>query len=300
MPSIKEFDPKYIPIIFWVLLAIQLISMLIISQDIGISKDDSIHRVQAEKVFNYYKSLGEDKAALEIADTNPVQFKGQSFDNLMFVFEKVFGLERTVEMRHFLIALFGWLIILLTGLLAKTYWGYKAGILSIILLYISPRFLGHSFNNSIDIPFAFGFMLSTYGILNFVHELPKVRTSTLLMIIGGIAFSISIQLAGIISLGFLVLFSVWSYLFQKPSSSSLKKYKTQFLKKIAIFLPLISILGYGLGILFWPYLFENPIKGIGEMLNTAERRVIRTQQGAPYGWSTTRKTGAYHLKTDID
>ena len=232
------------------MLAVQLISMLVISQNIGNSKDDSIHRVQAEKVFNYYKSLGEDKAALEITDTNPVQLKGQSFDNLMFVFEKVFGLERTMKMRHFLIALFGWLIILLTGLLAKTYWGYKAGILSIILLYISPRFLGHSFNNSIDIPFAFGFMLSTSGILNFVHELPKVRTSTLLMIIGGIAFSISIQLAGIISLGFLVLFSVWSYLFQKPSSSSLKKDKTQFLKKISIFLPLISILTYGLGILF--------------------------------------------------
>lgn len=270
MPFIKRLDQKYITAIFWGLLALQLVSMLIISQNIGSSKDDNLYRNQAGKVFDYYKSLGEDKAALESSKTNPTQIKGQSFDNLMFAFEKVFEVEKTMEMRHFFIAIFGWLIILITGLLAKKYWGYKAAILSIILLYISPRFLGHSFNNSIDIPFAFGFILGIYGVLNFVHELPKIKASTLLMVIGGIAFSISIQLAGIIPIGFLVFFSVWRYLFQKPSFSSINKERVQFLKKIVLFLPLISVLSYGLGILFWPYLFENPIKGLGEILNTAE------------------------------
>ncbi|NQU52005.1 MAG: hypothetical protein HQ522_05655, partial [Bacteroidetes bacterium] len=264
--------------IFVTLIFIQLASMLIMSQDVGISADENRHSIQAEKVYNYYASKGEDKSALENTGRDPMQFNGQSFDNLMFVFEKVFKVEKVMEMRHFFNAIFGWLILLITGLLAKRYWGYKAAILAIVLLYISPRFLGHALNNNKDIPFAFGFLLSTLGALRFIQELPKVKTSTIIILISGIAFSISIRIAGILSIGFLGLFCGFKYLFTKPYLSLFKKDKLQILKKIIIYIPIISIASYGLGILFWPYLFENPVKGFIEVLNATETHPIALNQ----------------------
>ena len=42
--------------------------------------------------------------------------------------------------------------ILVSGLIAKKEWGYKGAIITIIFLFISPRFIGHSLNNNKDIP----------------------------------------------------------------------------------------------------------------------------------------------------
>lgn len=264
--------------IFITLILIQLVSMLIMSQDVGISADENRHYKQAEKVYGYYLSKGEDKSALEKTGIDPMQFNGQFFDNIMFAFEKLFNVEKVMEMRHFFNALLGWLIILITGLFAKKYWGYKAAILTIIFLFISPRFIGHSLNNNKDIPFALGFILSTFGTLIFIDELPKVKKSTILLLIIGIAFSISIRIAGVLSIGLLGLFAGVKYLFKKPYFSPFKKEKLQIIKKTLILIPIISIVSYGLGILFWPYLFENPIEGFKDVFNATETHPVALNQ----------------------
>ena len=269
---------KSLRLIFWGLLFIQLISMLVLSQKIGISADEFRHHKQAERVYNYYTSKGEDKSALKNTGRDPMQFNGQSFDNLMIVFEKLFKVEKIMEMRHFFNSIIGWLIILVTGLIAKKRWGYKGAIFAIIFLFISPRFIGHSLNNNKDIPFALGFIISTFGTLTFINDLPKVKTSTVLLLILGIAFSISIRIAGVLSIGFLGLFCGFKYIFTKPFFSLFKREKLQIIKKSLIFIPIVAIVGYGIGIIFWPYLLENPINGLIEVINATETHPVSLNQ----------------------
>ncbi len=264
--------------IFWTILLVQLATMLIGSQHIGISADEHRHYLQAEKVYNYFKSGGEDKAALEKTGIDPMQYNGQSFDNAMYFIEQTFNVENNMEMRHFFNALIGWLIILITGLIAKELWGYKGAILAIFLLFISPRFIGHALNNNKDIPFAFGFILSFYGTLLFLKQMPKPKLTSILLLTFGIGFAISIRLAGLITIGFLGLFSAFHFFRQKPYFSFFRKSKLNTLKKLVLILPPVIIVGYFIGIAFWPFMLEAPLKNIKVVLDATSSHPVSLNQ----------------------
>lgn len=274
-PPIFSVKPK---IIFGTILFIQLVSMLIMSQDVGISADESRHYKQAQNVYNYYKSGGEDKAALENTGRDPMQYNGQSFDNAMYFLEATFDVENNMEMRHFFNALIGWLILLITGLIARELWGYEGAILAIILLFISPRFIGHALNNNKDIPFAFGFILCFYGMLTFFRDMPKPKITSIIWITLGIAFAISIRLAGLLNIAFLGLFSAIYFFIQKPYFKFLKKEKLNTLKKLILIVPLLATVGYFLGILLWPFMMEAPIKNIKVLLDATASHPVSLNQ----------------------
>lgn len=264
--------------IFVSILIIQLLMMLLMSQDAGISADESRHIQQAEKVYNYYKTDGEDRSALKNTGRDPMQFNGQSFDNLMYVIIQKFEIENYIEWRHFFIALIGWLIIFITGLIAKESWGYKGAILAIILLFISPRFLGHALNNNKDIPFALGFVLSIYGMIRVFRDLPKIKIWNIVLLTLGIGMAISIRLAGILSIGFLGLFSGIYYLTQKPYFKPFQKEKLRTLKQLAIIVPLVSLVGFFIGIVYWPFMMDDPITNFKTVLDATNSHPVALNQ----------------------
>jgi tetratricopeptide (TPR) repeat protein len=264
--------------IFILILTLQLIYMLAASLGAGISADEFRHNEQARKVFNYYSTLGKDKSALGSTRQDPMQYNGQSFDNLMYLAGKIFKVDNYMEMRHFFNALIGWLIILVTGLIVKEIIGYRGAIFAILVLFLSPRFIGHALNNNKDIPFALGFILSILGILLFLKELPKPRRKTLILLAAGIAFSISTRIAGLLTIGFLVLFSLIYYLFTKPGAVPVSKNKVNLLKKLIISLVTVSFIGFFVGILFWPFLLENPIKNLKEVINATNYHPLALNQ----------------------
>lgn len=280
--TIIRFFEKNIKIIFWSLLALQLVIMLIMSQQAGISADEYRHIRQAEKVYNYYKTGGENKAALENTGIDPMQYNGQSFDCLMFFLTKTFNVKNYMEMRHLFNALLGWLIILLTALIAKEFWGYKGAIYAIFIMFLFPRFLGHSLNNNKDIPFAFGFILSFYGILLFLKDLPKLKLKLkpkpLIILTLGIAAAISIRMAGILSVGFLGLYSAFYYFATKPINKPFDKSKSQLFRRLLFIVPAVAIVGYFLGILFWPFMMNDPVKHFKEVLDATAAHPISLNQ----------------------
>ena len=278
MKELTQILSNKAKITFWSILIIQLTTMLWASQDVGISADESRHITQAEKVYNYYKTNGEDKSALENTGRDPMQYNGQSFDNIMYWFTQKFEVKNFIEMRHFFIALLGWLIILLTGLLAKKIWDYEAAIIAIILLFISPRFIGHALNNNKDIPFAFGFILSFYGMYRFFQELPKIKIKYILLLALGIGVAISIRLAGLLSIAFLGLYSAVYYFTRKPIFGFRRKEKLHILKWLAIIVPTVSIAGYFIGIAYWPFMIEDPLKNIKIVLEATSSHPVALNQ----------------------
>lgn len=278
MKLFSQLSPKKTEIIFWSILLVQMLTMLIMSQDVGISADENRHYRQAQKVYNYFVSKGEDKAALEKTGIDPMQYNGQSFDNIMYFIEETFDVENNMEMRHFFNALIGWFIILLTGLIAKEIWGYQGAIIAILLLFISPRFIGHALNNNKDIPFAFGFILAFYGTLQFLKQMPKPKFTSILLVTLGIAFAISIRLAGLVTIAFLGLYSAIYFFIQKPYFAFLNKEKLRSLKKLLILVPPIIIIGYFMGIAFWPFMLEAPIKNIKVVLDATASHPVSLNQ----------------------
>lgn len=250
--------------IFYIILGISLISMIFASQDAGISGDEFFHTEHAEHVFNFYKTKGEDKTATIVTQSNNLPLYGQLIDNIAHGLGLILNVDDYMALRHGLNSIVGWLAILFVGLFAKRVGGWKAGIISVILMLVSPRFIGHSFNNLKDIPFAAASMMSIYYIVKFLDELPKRKYSTMIMLALSIAFAIDVRAGGLIVIAYFALFAVVYYIWKY------KTLKKEFAKVLLWSLGIV-VVGYFLAVLFWPYALvapiENPISTLKGMTN---------------------------------
>ena len=241
--------------IFWVLALVILVSLLLISRDAGISGDEEVHFQQSEMVYNYFSSLAQDKSSLDTPKTH-LQYYGQTFDNLVTVLIHWFHIEDIYGFRHLMCSLSGWMTIVVTALFAAYLSGYGAAIFVLLLFAVSPVFLGHAQNNLKDIPFALAYISSVYFSLKLVYSDGKTSKQTILLLILSIGFAIGIR-AG----GFLVIFYLGFFMFLKTILDFIKykNLKKNQLKKSLILFFAISISGYTLGLITWPYALQNPM-----------------------------------------
>ena len=274
---------------FWLFVLISaggLILIIALGLDAGNSGDEHFHYEQAAYVYNYYTSGGKDTTAVTVTDKYNLPYYGQSVDNLAYFIGKAFGCEDDFTVRHIVCCFFGWLGILCAALAAYLIGGWRAAVFTFLLLFLSPRFLGHSFNNLKDLPFASIVMMGIYGMLLFFKQFPKVKWYTYLILIVGIGLSISIRVGGFILVGYFGLFGL-AYLVKilverwlanrekqpvtvkqsgkKPAKKVVKKQKfsPSFGKLFVRMLwmgVVICIAALLLGILLWPYALTSPVK----------------------------------------
>ncbi|MEI6696220.1 MAG: tetratricopeptide repeat protein [Bacteroidota bacterium] len=258
-------------LVFFIIAAALLIIMPIMSFDAGISGDENEHYVQSEKVLKYYTSFGKDTSSLV---SPALRLYGQSFDLLSTVIIKTFDIDKIYETRHFINSLFGWLAILFTALIAVELVGWRAGIIGLFLMFISPGFLGHSFNNPKDIPFAMGYIMFLYYMIKWLKEMPRPSLKTSFMLALAVAIGISIRIGGLLSIAYFGLFVAMYFVFASGKLKDLFASQNLSTVKRALFYVVgISLLGYFMGILFWPYGMEaplkNPVKALSDMTNFA-------------------------------
>jgi len=246
--------------VFWILTAILLILMLLLSIDAGINCDEVLHYNHSQDVYRYFASAGADHAALHTPVTH-LQYYGQSYDNIVTILINWLNIEDVYRFRHIMSLLAGWGTILITALFAVWLSGYGTGIIVLILFAVSPTFIGHSQNNLKDIPFALSYILGIFMALKYLFSGPKLRLSVVIFLVLSIAFAISIRAGGIILICyvFFFFFLYQIYIFYKNRSFD----KDEILKKF-----LIIIVSAGaawiLGILLWPYALQSPVKNVIE------------------------------------
>ncbi len=216
----------------------------------GISGDEYVHQKHAEDVVEYYATWGKNTSALETPVTN-LKYYGQSYDNAATLIARLFNIEDIFTLRHIMSVIAAWLIIFLSYKLGHHLGGKWAGLLTALFLLFSPRFIGHSFNNLKDIPFALSYLMSVYSMIRWIPQVPNPKLKESLMLILSIAFAISIRPAGILMICYLVLFSgLWYVVYGRLNSVS----PFSVLKSLSF----IIVCAYLLGLLFWPYALENP------------------------------------------
>lgn len=243
-------------------LAIMFVIMLWVSKDFGISGDEYSQNIYGEKVLDYYASFGKDKSALSYKN---IYYYGGFYDLLCAVVNKVVS-ANVYNTRHVINALFGFFALLFTGLLAKEYKGWKAALMAVWFLFLSPRFFGHSMNNPKDVPFALGMVMGIYFIVRFIKAFPKPTWKDSLWLALAIGYAIGIRVGGLILIPFLGVGIAIEYFFNWRKGHQLFD---RDMKSLYIRSAVVAFVGYLVGLVFWPYAleapFSHPFKALGEM-----------------------------------
>jgi hypothetical protein len=144
----------------WALLVLGLLAVALLFGDFGITWDETIQAAYGERVLDYFASgLTRDEAS-GLAD---LRFYAPLFEVLAALTYRVTGWA-SAEVRHFLIGVTA--LLALVGLvrfagLFRTPWLPVFAGLALLTL---PRFFGHAFNNSKDIPYACAFVWALWAL----------------------------------------------------------------------------------------------------------------------------------------
>lgn len=236
-----------------ILLIVLLPLLLWMSLQASISGDEFLHRDQAESVVDYFLSLGKNQKALDTPITN-LKHYGQSVDNLASLIARIFKFEDIFILRHFISAMAGWLVMMVAFLMAQKTGGWQTAFFTLLILAVSPGFMGHTLNNLKDIPFALGYMAGIYFILKWINSYPQPKLKTAWWLVASIAFSISIRPPGLILIAYLGLAVVLVTAFENKNNVCDSKIIIILLAKTL----LVMVAGYFAGLLLWPFAIQNP------------------------------------------
>ena len=241
---------------FFVLALLGLLVMLYVSKDYNVTWDEETNQESGTLAYNYLSTFGSDTTIFNFNEgrnryTN--QHYGMSFDVMAVAVQKWMPNTNIYAVRHFLNTIVGFLIVLFTGLIAWRLVDIRAGILAMFLLFFSPSFIGHAFNNPKDIPFALGFVMGIFYLSRFILEWPKPRLQTRVMLAVGLGYCLSIRAGGLLLFAITVMFIGLLWILHLKKSKSVMPY-------LKLGLPVL-VLGYFLGIILWPYALRSPIDG---------------------------------------
>ncbi len=258
--------------IFGIMATLLLALMCFISFDYNVTWDEPNHNTFSKDVLKYYTSLGNDTTMFDFQKKGHTDYftnvyYGMSIDVFSAAINSILSPENDFMVRHFINAIVGFLTILFTALIVRSFSGWLPAIITLLALTCSPSFFGHCFNNPKDIPFAAGYIMAIYYLIMLLKELPKPRHQTKVMLAIAIGFAISIRAGGLLLLGYLALFMFLHWILTRNKKlkmmDSMKPYFWSFL--------VIAIAGYLIGILMWPYALRQPLTGALKALKEFEK-----------------------------
>ncbi len=282
--SLKILDRKRT---YWIMLTLIGLVLIYLAPHAAVNVDEQLHYPHAKNVVNWYFTGGEDKSCLETPVTN-LKYYGQSVDNFTALINRVFSIKNEFLVRHYVGALFFWLLLFFSGLITyQLTKSYLASILTLIVMVLMPRLFGQAFGNLKDIPFATGYMAGIYMIIIYLKELPKPHWSTAVLLGLTIAFTCSVRIGGLILFAYLGLFGTLYFVLKPFELKHIVSAKPSFVRLTGQLI-IIVIIGYFAGLLFWPYALQNILKNPFVSLGVMEHYSVNIRQvfNGDLLWST--------------
>ncbi len=230
-----------------------LIIGVLVYDDYGISWDETYHRINGFVSLNFVRDIfsldaypgleHENKAFAEAAKSY-----GVLFDLPMALIEKKLQINDPKDyflLRHF----FNFLVFFISNIffyfLLNKRFSKKLSIIGLIFLILSPRIFAESFYNMKDVVFLSFFIISLYYAIDFINELSYKKA-----FLSGLfcALAISVRVLAIIVPFIVIFFFILSALD-----------KNKFLKDNIYKLVIFSFSLFIFTILFWPYLWTDPL-----------------------------------------
>jgi tetratricopeptide (TPR) repeat protein len=257
---ISEQTFKYI---FWILIGVIFIGRPLISNEFGPSSDEIYHKSIGELSYEYYTSLGKndtvfrykpnerDEGALMMINYSP------TLESISAAIYKNTSADPFV-VRHLVLTLFTFLLYLFAGLTAYRIAGWRAAVIALLFMLLSPRIFGEAFNNAKDPTFAAAYMFAAYGMIRFIDELLKPSIRTIILLAFGLGFSLMIRAGGIMVYPYLLLFVFLAIITTKEWREQFQKFNFIYYKYTIIGLVSAIILSWFIGIIGWPAALKNP------------------------------------------
>lgn len=231
-----------------------------ISKDYGISGDEFVDYRHAGYVLDFFTKG--DKAALMQPKT-ALHLYGNSMQVVAAVVAKVIGADDVYAVRHVICALVGALGIVAIGLLGVRFGGGLCGLISMLLLFFSPRFFGHSMNNLKDIPFAVGYLVAIFYFVRLFDRYPVVKLRHMIGAVLGIALALGTRSGGLLLFPYLFMYGGLFYILWVGFKEFYRflKYRKE-VENILFLIIMVLFVGYFLSIITWPFALSKPFTNV--------------------------------------
>ncbi|MDE5609782.1 MAG: GtrA family protein, partial [Bacteroidales bacterium] len=280
---LESFKKDRSKLVFYILCALGLVFMIAGSVGAGMSGDEEFHNTHAAHIYDFYKTLGKDKTAAVVTDQYNLPLYGQVVDNFAYAFARWFGICDIMLVRHIINTLCGWLAILFTSLIAFRISGrkYLPAILTFLLFFFSPRFIGHSFNDLKDVNLVTFMAMGLFYMVVFLQDFPKVKVSTMVMLAVSIGLAMAVRVGGLILIAYFGLFGLlrWMLLCCRSNADQLGGIsKGAAFWRLVRYGLLTAVGGYLLCVLLWPYAMQKPIDHVLGSLSSMNAFAINIKQ----------------------
>ena len=230
-----------------------------IYKDYGISWDEPVHREIASVTAKYLSSIvmpdfhpSEFTALLPLAEYSAKQY-GVVFDLPMYVADRMLGYDGSMPEAYYLRHLCNFLLFYVSVfffylIVRNRYESRLLGLIACLFLILSPRIFAESFYSK-DIVFLSLFIISIYFFINYLNKKTLVNSMLLAL---ATALLVDQRITGIF-IPFLAVF-ITGIDVMKADRTFNSLYKRLF--PLVIYLISFSLCM----VLFWPYLWENPIR----------------------------------------
>lgn len=209
--AVRKF--QNIPFHFKCIVLLIGISMMIVAWHCGSGGDDILDGANGRYALKYYcegdTTFVDYTKAPDVGMTH-LKYYGVGFEIIPAIVNRVFHVqEHEFLIRRILIAVFSFLLMLFSALIAKDLKGWKLASVTLLSIALMPTVFGLSFYGSKDIPMAAAFAIGIYGFLRIYRTFPLLKPGDCWWAFVGIALAVSIRIGGLLlpfyfALGFLI------------------------------------------------------------------------------------------------
>ena len=249
---IPEKEPLFRKLFLGISVAL-FILMPLLSFNYGITGDELVHKTNGENVLKYLASGGKDTTYRHYKN---LYLYGGLFDgSAAFIYENFGG--DPYQVRHFLNALCGAALMITTGLLAREIAAsWLLALITLLFTLLSPRLFGDSMNNPKDIPFALAYAMSILGIIRLNRFFPKWDWRSAIFLLLAFIIAINIRIGGILLIVYFGLYTLFNIFLKRKELSKGEGYSGV---RLLLMSAGLGIVGFFLGIIFFPYAHSAPI-----------------------------------------
>lgn len=253
--------------VFWLIVSMLLPLMLQASLDFGVTWDEPDRHTNGEAILEFYQGLRTREEA-----HYGTMYPGL-FDFIPAWLERQVDVDRYI-LRHWINAVFGWVGIVFTGLLARRLFGPWSGLLAVVLLVASPRYFAASMNNPKDLPFAAMGVVALYAMSRLSPTWPHLRAGTGVAIAVSLALTLCTRPGGLLFFAYLPLL-VFVFAFAQRmtvTGETLvidRRIDGKAIASSAVRIGAVLLVALLLGTIFWPWAQVSPLARPFEALGRA-------------------------------
>lgn len=235
----------------WGLFALGLlvtVVFMLMSPDFGATVDEPIRNEFGQYVLDY---LSGRPAEFSRGNRGVFKLYGGLFDTTAAAVHRLAGGDIWTT-RHYVNAAFGGIGILAIGLCSARLFGTTAGMLTMLLLALSPRFVGHAMNNPKDAPFAALCSVALLGFTLLRPTFPFVTWPRAILVGLALALPLNVRPGALLYWGYLGLTIAVLYI-------RAGRYSIGDTATVGVRVAVITIVMLLAGCIFWPWAQGNPL-----------------------------------------